>query len=74
MEKTRIQFSGNVQETLLIPLWMRAVESRRKDALFHDTVSCSLVERIDYDFRKFSRDRPEIQPGQDEHDWCGCKD
>lgn len=57
MEKTRIQFTGNVQETLLIPLWMRAVESRRKDALFHDTVSCSIVERIDYDFRKFSRDR-----------------
>lgn len=57
MEKHRISFSGNVQETLLIPLWMRAKESEKKDALFHDPLSCRLVEQIDYDFTRFRRDR-----------------
>jgi putative tetracenomycin polyketide synthesis O-methyltransferase tcmP len=57
MEKIRIDFSDSVAETLLIPLWMRALESRRADALFHDWLSCSTVDRIDYDFTKFSGDK-----------------
>ena len=33
MEKIRITLKDNVAETLLIPLWMRAEESKRSDAL-----------------------------------------
>ena len=40
MEKIRITLKDNVAETLLIPLWMRAEESKRSDALFHDEISC----------------------------------
>lgn len=43
MEKIRITLKDNVAETLLIPLWMRAEESKRSDALFHDEISCKLV-------------------------------
>ena len=55
MEKIRITLKDNVAETLLIPLWMRAEESKRSDALFHDEISCKLVNSIDYDFSKFDK-------------------
>ena len=57
MEKIRITLKDNVAETLLIPLWMRAEESKRNDALFHDEISCKLVNTIDYDFSKFDKDK-----------------
>ena len=57
MEKIRITLKDNVAETLLIPLWMRAEESKRSDALFHDEISCKLVNSIDYDFSKFDKDK-----------------
>jgi len=56
MEKIKIRFDDKVAETLLIPLWMRARESKRKDALLHDETSERLVDSIDYDFEKFSAD------------------
>lgn len=57
MEKINIKFEDNIAETLLIPLWMRAQESKRSDALLHDETSEKLVEFIDYDFEKFSVDK-----------------
>lgn len=57
MEKIKITLKDNVAETLLIPLWMRAEESKRSDALFHDKISCELVNSIDYDFSKFGKDK-----------------
>ena len=36
---------------------MRAEESKRSDALFHDEISCELVNAIDYDFSKFDKDK-----------------
>jgi O-Methyltransferase involved in polyketide biosynthesis len=44
---------GAVEETLLITLYMRAKESRRKDAILYDELACDLVDKIDYDFTKF---------------------
>lgn len=52
--KEKIRLS-TVEETLLIPLYMRAKESRRKDAILHDNLACKLVESIDYDFKKFDK-------------------
>jgi O-methyltransferase involved in polyketide biosynthesis len=41
---------GNIQATLLLPLWARARESRTKDPLLEDGMSVEIVDRIDYDF------------------------
>ncbi|MDB5101470.1 MAG: tcmP, partial [Cyanobacteria bacterium RYN_339] len=51
--KTRLE---GVEETLLIPLWARAAETRRGDALIRDDRAVELVEQIDYDFKKLSWD------------------
>ena len=39
-----------VARTLLIPLYIRALESRRPDALLRDPKALELVGRIDFDF------------------------
>jgi O-methyltransferase involved in polyketide biosynthesis len=44
-----------VQETLLIPLWARARETRRAEPILCDRRACELVESLDYDFAKFDR-------------------
>jgi O-methyltransferase involved in polyketide biosynthesis len=48
---------GHVQETLLIPLYGRAVETRKCRALLRDPKAVEIVESLDYDFRKFDRTR-----------------
>jgi O-methyltransferase involved in polyketide biosynthesis len=58
MSKHRIQL-GDVQETLLIPLYMRALETRRPDAILRDDKAVEIVDAIDYDFAKF--DSPHMQ-------------
>jgi len=50
--KQKIDFKDNVSETLLIPLWMRAI-----DPILDDGLSRSIVNKIDYDFEKFSIDK-----------------
>lgn len=39
-----------VSETLLIPLYARATETRRPEPLLRDDAAAALVERLDYDF------------------------
>lgn len=55
MEKKRYPFKNIVAETLLIPLYMRAKESRRKEPILHDRMAARLVSEIDYDYSKFDR-------------------
>ena len=50
----KTKLSG-VEETLLIPLWARAEETKRPDGLIRDDFAVRLVEQIDYDFSKFAR-------------------
>jgi O-methyltransferase involved in polyketide biosynthesis len=45
---------GRIQETLLIPLYLRARESQRADAIVRDPVAVELIERLDYDFSQFA--------------------
>lgn len=47
----KIAFSDKVSETLLIPLWMRAVDPK-----LNDVDSRNIIDGIDYDFEKFSVD------------------
>lgn len=45
---------GEVQETLLIPLYYRAIETNRPDALIRDPYAQQLLEKLAYDFEKFA--------------------
>lgn len=55
MEKIDVGQLTEVQETLLIPLWARAEESRHPSPLLRDPKAVELVEAIDYDFDRFRR-------------------
>lgn len=44
---------GEVQETLLIPLYGRALDARKSTSVLGDRKSVEIVEAIDYDFGKF---------------------
>jgi O-methyltransferase involved in polyketide biosynthesis len=41
---------GNIQKTLLLPLWGRAVESQREKPFLIDKTAVNIMSRIDYDF------------------------
>lgn len=43
----------DVPETMLITLWAKAEETKRKDALLRDEKAVEIVKKIDYDFAKF---------------------
>jgi len=45
----------NVPETLLIPLYFKAKETREQGVV-NDPLAVELADRIDYDFRKYDRD------------------
>jgi O-methyltransferase involved in polyketide biosynthesis len=53
-DKKRVEL-GAVQETLLIPLYARAMETVRAHPLLVDDKALELVRSIDYDFAKFGR-------------------
>lgn len=46
-----------VAETLLIPLYARAVETRKRAGLLADPKAVEMVAAIDYDFTRFGRSR-----------------
>ncbi len=46
---------GAAQETLLVPLFARAVESRRKRPILDDPKAAEMVESIDWDFQRFNQ-------------------
>jgi len=48
-EKIEVKL-GNVQKTLLLPLWGRAVESQKEKPLLVDKTAIEIIQSIDYDF------------------------
>lgn len=54
MTKTKVEL-GSIQETLLITLWARAVESAKADPILIDKKSQEIIEQIDYDFSKLEK-------------------
>ncbi|MEG6511891.1 class I SAM-dependent methyltransferase [Desulforamulus ruminis] len=48
---------GGVPETMLIPLWAKAVEAQRDDPIVKDEYALKMMRAIDYDFSKFERAR-----------------
>ncbi len=41
---------GNVQRTMLLPLWGRAVESQKEQPLLVDQTALQIIEAVNYDF------------------------
>jgi len=54
-EKTMNQKLSGIPETMLIPLWARAVETVREKPIIRDDMAVEMVSRIDYDFAKFKK-------------------
>lgn len=52
-ENVTLERITGVPETMLIPLWARATETKRPDAILHDDFAVQIVNLIDYDFSKF---------------------
>jgi O-methyltransferase involved in polyketide biosynthesis len=48
-EKIAVEL-GNVQKTLLLPLWGRAVETHKPHPLLVDKTAVEIMEKVDYDF------------------------
>ncbi|MFR9560825.1 MAG: class I SAM-dependent methyltransferase [Rikenellaceae bacterium] len=49
----KYQFDNIIAETLLIPLYMRAIENQRKDPILKDPIAQQLVDSIEYDYTLF---------------------
>lgn len=50
----------DVRETLLLPLWGRAVESRKSTPLLIDTKAAEIINNIDYDFTSIARNTRDL--------------
>jgi O-methyltransferase involved in polyketide biosynthesis len=46
---------GNVQKTLLLPLWGRAEESKKQKPLLVDETAIRIIEQINFDFSQVTR-------------------
>jgi O-methyltransferase involved in polyketide biosynthesis len=46
---------GNVQITLLLPLWGRAIETAKPKPLLIDNTAVEIINKIDYDFSQISK-------------------
>jgi O-methyltransferase involved in polyketide biosynthesis len=46
---------GSVPETLMVPLFARAIENRRKRPILVDARAAEIVESIDWDFERFNQ-------------------
>lgn len=49
-----------VPETMLVPLYARALETQRENGLIRDEQAVEMVAKIDYDFAKFSPNDPTV--------------
>lgn len=54
MEKEKITLTG-VNETLLVPLYARALESRKQNHLFYDAAAVHIIDSMNYDFEKHGK-------------------
>jgi O-methyltransferase involved in polyketide biosynthesis len=59
--KTKIKIElGNVQKTLFMPLWARAVETKKDKPVLIDKVALEIIKSVDFDFSQMSQNVPEI--------------
>jgi O-methyltransferase involved in polyketide biosynthesis len=51
---------GNVQKTLFLPLWGRAVETRKRKPLLVDKTAVKIIGQVDYDFSQMTQNLDEL--------------
>ena len=51
---------GHVQKTLFLPLWGRAVESKKRHPLLVDETAVRIIEQVDYDFASIAQKMDEL--------------
>lgn len=51
---------GSVQKTLLLPLWGRAIETRKKEPLLIDRTAIEIINKLDYDFSTIAANINEV--------------
>ena len=54
VQKVKIEL-GKIQETLLLPLWGRAVESQKEEPKMVDKIAIEIINKIDYDFTAITK-------------------
>ena len=62
MKKIKIK-KGNIQETLLLPLWGRAVETQKDRPRLIDKKAVEIIDRLDYDFSTIAETQSMSQHG-----------
>ncbi|WP_421919416.1 class I SAM-dependent methyltransferase [Marinifilum sp.] len=55
MEKLKNTLQDNIADTLYITLYMKALETKKKDPILYDEKACEMYEAIDYDFSKYNK-------------------
>ena len=56
MEKEKVTLKG-VNETLFVPLYARALESRKPNHAFYDETAVRVIDSLDYDFEKHGHNK-----------------
>jgi O-methyltransferase involved in polyketide biosynthesis len=51
---------GNVQKTLFLPLWGRAVETKKKNPMLVDQTAVRIIEQVDYDFSQMAQNLDDL--------------
>ena len=51
---------GDVQKTLFLPLWGRAVETRKSKPMLVDKTAVNIIGQVDYDFSKITQNMDEL--------------
>ena len=46
---------GDVQKTLLLPLWARAVESKKRNPMLVDETALRIIDQVDFDFSTLNK-------------------
>lgn len=59
-EKLTPEFSDSVSETLLIPLWARALEQQEAEPLVVDPIAAEIAARLDYDWNRIRLSRNDL--------------
>jgi O-methyltransferase involved in polyketide biosynthesis len=51
---------GNVQKTLFLPLWGRAIETRKRKPMLMDETAVRIIGQVDFDFSPITRNIDEL--------------
>lgn len=58
-EKTTIEL-GNIQKTLMLPLWGRAFETQKEKPMLIDRTALEIIEKVDFDFTEITQNIDEL--------------